>query len=445
MQTGAGMKIAIVCDNASFRMGGEAAIPLRFFRSFRALGARPVLLTHARVRTELQEILTPEELQNTVFFEDLWLQKQIFSLGRLLPLRLREIFIYGLIASLTERRQARHLRKLARDGALDVVFQPIPISPKVLSLITVPGTPVFFGPLNGAMDYPPAFRTKSGPVSDAVIAAGRAMAEPLHYLFPAKRRAAGIFVSNPRTLAALPRATRQAMKYRSYDATVDSDHWRQSGARNSVDSRHFLYVGRLVDWKAVDIAIRAAHALDGRARLTIVGDGPERARLEALAATGPAEITFAGHLTHQALLGLYGSVCAQLLPSLREAGGNVCMEALATATPVIATRWGGPSDVVRDGHDGILIAPESEDALIRGFAEAMTRLMDDPTLAQKMGARGRARVLDAFGWQAKARDYLALFQAAAAGTRTDPGPEKLADIHPAHQDSEHVNVAWQLG
>jgi hypothetical protein len=63
-----GIANVIVCDSASFRMGGEAATPLRFFRAFRALGAQVTLLTHDRVRPELTKTLTSDELGQIVFF-----------------------------------------------------------------------------------------------------------------------------------------------------------------------------------------------------------------------------------------------------------------------------------------------------------------------------------------------------------------------------------------
>lgn len=438
------LSIAIVCENASFRMGGEAAIPLRFFREFRAAGHSVRLLTHARVRPELSGLLTPEEFEDTVFFEDLPVQKLIHRASGRLPSRLREIFVNGVISMMTEARQARHLRAAA-PGRFDIVFRPVPISPKAISLLTVPGVPVFYGPLNGAMDYPPAFRGKEGGATAALIAAGRRLSRPLHRLFPAKGQAAGIFLSNPRTLAALPANTARVPKYRSYDATVDATQWRQvvrgeGGGEISAD--HFLYVGRLVDWKAVDYAIRAVHALSGRARLTVVGDGPERARLERMAAGGPGRIEFLGYLPHDALRALYGDICAQLLPSLREAGGNVCMEALAAGVPVIATGWGGARDVVRDGVDGILVPPENEAALIAGFAEAMERFIAEPERARAMGLRGRQRVLDGYSWAAKARDYLEVFRATLEG-RAPPGrPGEALEIHPDHQSPETANGAW---
>jgi glycosyltransferase involved in cell wall biosynthesis len=357
-------------------------------------------------------------------------------------LRLREVFVYSAIGLLTERRQTRHLREMAGTGRVDVVFQPVPISPRALSLVKLPGKPVFFGPLNGAMDYPSSFRRKSGPVSDLLIRAGRQIAEPLHRLFSAKARAAGVFLSNPRTLDALPKVMRRVTRYRSFDATVDSKQWRHVSRGTAVAPDHFLLVGRLVDWKAVDCAIRAIHALNGRARLTIVGDGPERAALERLAATGPGQIDFAGYQSHDHVRDLYDRVTAQLLPSLREAGGNVCMEALAAGVPMIATRWGGALDVIRDGVDGNLIAPDSEGHLIAGFAAAMRDLMDNPARAAAMGAAGRARVLEAFSWQTKARDYLTIFEQTRNSAPSTKPDGHLIDAHPGHADPAHRNCAW---
>lgn len=404
------------------------------------MGVHVTLLTHERVKPELLETLREDELADVIFFPDGAAQKALFSIGKVLPSRLRELFVFSLIGSLTERRQAKHLARMEREGQVDVVFQPVPISPRAISLVSMRETPVFFGPLNGAMDLPPAFRARSGFVSDFLVSAGRAIAEPLHVLFPAKSQAAGVFVSNPRTLNALPKAMRAVPRYRSFDATVDSEKWRQISRGSFVEPDHFLYVGRLVDWKAVDLAVRAVHALGGRARLTIVGDGPERSALEKLAGAGPGRIEFLGYQPHNQIIELYRRVTAQILPSLREAGGNVCMEALAAGVPMIATRWGGAVDVIRDGIDGLLIAPDSETDLINGIVRAMQDLMENPRRAAEMGAAGRQRVLDAFSWQTKARDYLAVFDHEIHSPESMPAGAVLKDAHP---QSVHLNFAWR--
>lgn len=436
------MKIAITCGNASFRMGGEAAIPIQFFRQFRAIGHDVRLLTHARVEAELTETFSEDELADVHFVSDSLFQSLVWKLGRPLPSRLREIFATGVVSLSTEIRQRKLLRRMICAGEIDVVFAPTPISPKMLSMIRLKGVPVFFGPLNGAMDYPPAFGRRSGQLTDRIIAAGRGFSELAHRLFPAKRDAAGLFLSNPRTLQALPRATHSVPKYKSFDATVDSDLWGNVERSGDIDASQFLYVGRLVDWKAVDLAIRAVHELGGRARLTIVGDGPERPRLEALAAEGPAQVAFTGHLTHLEIRAMYPRVCALILPSLREAGGNVCMEALAAGVPVIAARWGGPADVVIDGVDGFLVPPVGEDELVAGFAKAMRRFMEVPSLSRSMGAAGRSRVLEAFSWRRKAMDIATVFERHLVHDYAGWGP-RLGEAHAHHHSGDAlINPAW---
>jgi glycosyltransferase involved in cell wall biosynthesis len=431
--------VAIVCSNASFRWGGEAAIPLRFFQYFRDIGLTVYLLTHVRVQAELEEALSAEELAYVIFFPDTKSQKWIYKKTMSWPSALKESFVYHVNHLVTEAQQKKKLREMTSDGLIDVVYMPTPISPKVISLINDVGAPTVFGPLNGAMNYPLTFQPKSGRVVEALIAFGRWAAEPLHFLFPAKRNAAAILVSNPRTIEGLPRAVRRAAIMRSYDATIEAARWRNVIHAPHNPPTEFLSVGRLVDWKAFEYAILAAHRVEG-ALLTIVGDGPERPRLEKIAAEGPATITFKGFMNHDELLALYPYVIAQILPSLREAGGNVCLEALAAGVPVIATKWGGMTDVVADGVDGFLISPNSEEALIAGIAAAMKALKND-TMRARYGR----------GWACPRHRGIRL-------AREGDGPQTcfeqclagnvpaMSDAHPSHSAEAqglHRNLAWR--
>jgi glycosyltransferase involved in cell wall biosynthesis len=421
----AGKRIVIVADTASLFQGGEAAMPVRFFQYFRKAGAQPTLFCHARSTEDLRRVLTEDELASVVFFEDTLPQKTIWRIGKALPQRLQEVFSYAAIRMLTERRQRAEICRRIRRGELDFVYQPVPISPKVISMIARVGVPTFFGPLNGNIEYPPALRKETSKIVEMIVRAGRIIAEPLHYVFRAKRLAAGLFVCNARTLHALPIATREVPKFRTYDATIEADRWRRVERKCKIDANHFIYVGRLVDWKAVDIAIDAVQRLDG-ARLTIVGDGPDRERLENLAGKG-GKVTFRGFLNHDELMLLYEDVSAQLLPSLREAGGNVCLEGLAASVPVIATNWGGASDIIRNGVDGFLVEPISRDHLVEGFVSAMSEIMRKPGLGLEMGANGRKRALTEFDWAQKARDYLSVFEESVA--RTGAKADEIRNAH----------------
>lgn len=111
----------------------------------------------------------------------------------------------------------------------------------------------------------------------------------------------------------------------------------------------FLLVSALVPNKRVDLAVRA---FAGRPeRLVVVGEGPERARLERLA---PANVCFRGWVDDEELDRLYAGCRALVHPGLEDFG-MVMAEALAAGRPVIACREGGALDIVRDGETGLLV------------------------------------------------------------------------------------------
>jgi glycosyltransferase involved in cell wall biosynthesis len=82
---------------------------------------------------------------------------------------------------------------------------------------------------------------------------------------------------------------------------------------------------------------------------------------------------------------------------------------MATAKPVIATRWGGPLDYL-DSSCGILVAPQSYEELVNGFAEAMQKLIDHPELAKAMGEAGRKRAVRDFDWQRRIDRIIGIYR-----------------------------------
>ncbi|HQR17685.1 MAG TPA: glycosyltransferase [Gemmatimonadales bacterium] len=158
-----------------------------------------------------------------------------------------------------------------------------------------------------------------------------------------------------------------------------------------------LFVGRLIERKGAEFAIRALAELRRRgrgARLTVVGDGPDRPRLEALikelGLLGVVDLT--GTLSHDAVSAHYRSAAVLLMPAVtdwkgeQEGFGMVLVEAMASGLPVVATRSGGIPDVVTDGATGLLVPERDASAL----AAAAARLLDDPTLAARLAGAARA-------------------------------------------------------
>jgi glycosyltransferase involved in cell wall biosynthesis len=115
--------------------------------------------------------------------------------------------------------------------------------------------------------------------------------------------------------------------------------------------------GALIPLKGQALVIEALKALPG-VSLILVGDGPERARLETLAAPLGERVRFLGNRPHAELPGLLAAADAMVLPSRREGLANVWVEALACGTPLVITDVGGAREVVRGPDAGRLVAQE---------------------------------------------------------------------------------------
>ncbi|HEX7171903.1 MAG TPA: glycosyltransferase [Candidatus Limnocylindria bacterium] len=149
------------------------------------------------------------------------------------------------------------------------------------------------------------------------------------------------------------------------------------------DDGFLLVAARLLAYRRIDIAVQACTAL-GR-ELVVVGEGPERRRLEALA--GPS-VTFLGHIDRPALLDLFARCHAYITPGIEDFG-IAPVEAMAAGKPVIAFGSGGVTETVEDGVTGILVHRQEADA----FADAIQRI--DELGADPSALRGRARRFDA--------------------------------------------------
>lgn len=160
------------------------------------------------------------------------------------------------------------------------------------------------------------------------------------------------------------------------------------------DRTELLYVGRLAADKGVIHLLEAMRCCP-RARLTIVGDGPERERLQA-AARGIAHVQFAGRTAPEQVPAWLAQAGIVVLPSLRNEGlPNVLLEAMAAGLVVIASRNAGIPDLVRDGENGLLVEPGDSHALAR----AIQAVSEDAELRARLRQRARSDV-QAYAWPA---------------------------------------------
>jgi glycosyltransferase involved in cell wall biosynthesis len=237
----------------------------------------------------------------------------------------------------------------------------------------------------------------------------------MNWLIPGKRKAALLVVANARTRNALPATLRRVETLTMPENGVDLTLFTPTRDRpESSGQVRLAFVGRLIDWKRVDLLIDACISIAGTTPLAlhIVGDGPCLEPLKLQAGPLGDRVTFHGAVDQTAVARILADCDVLVLPSMLECGGAVVLEAMAMGKPVIATRWGGPADYL-DVSCGVLIDPRTPEAFVRDLAEAIQKLAGAPALRTRLGAAGRARVERDFDWRAKAGYMLSIYRAVA--------------------------------
>jgi glycosyltransferase involved in cell wall biosynthesis len=235
------------------------------------------------------------------------------------------------------------------------------------------------------------------------------------------RRADLVLVASPQYAATSPMLQEGADKVRVVPLGILPEQFEQPDAeevqrlRREYGGDFVLFSGRHRYYKGIDVLVRAAQSI--KATVVIAGDGPERARCEALARDLGVRAVFPGPLSQAALVNHLHGCAVFAFPSVArsEAFGISMLEAHACGKPVVATRLGtGVEFVNADGETGLNVTPGDPEAL----AEALNRLLDDPALRERMGVCARERVGREFRADHVARREFELYEevlARAAG------------------------------
>jgi glycosyltransferase involved in cell wall biosynthesis len=193
------------------------------------------------------------------------------------------------------------------------------------------------------------------------------------------------------------------------------------------DPFRFLSIGGLLHLKGFDLGLRAFARFQARFPATeywIIGDGPERKRLEKLAHNLgiAAKMRFWGTIPRDEVLEKLADCDVLVHPSLHESGGWVCLEAMAARRPVICLDLGGPALQVTE-ETGIKIPAISPSQAIADLSLAMEELARDPARRARLGQSGRERVSRLYNSEEKGKYLADLYdQAASAKLQGDLRP-----------------------
>jgi phosphatidyl-myo-inositol dimannoside synthase len=179
-----------------------------------------------------------------------------------------------------------------------------------------------------------------------------------------------------------------------------------------------LFIGRLVELKGLAYLIEAAGLLRGSigTRIVVIGIGPERDRLEALARDRNVDVDFRNKVPDAELQQAFLTSDILVLPSIIDARGDTeglgvaLLDAMSYGIPAIASRVGGIPDIIEDGVSGLLVPPADP----RALAQAIERVARDPAYAQRLVEGGRERLRTHFSWDVITAKWEAVYSEIAA-------------------------------
>jgi glycosyltransferase involved in cell wall biosynthesis len=310
----------------------------------------------------------------------------------------RGVYLYYAMWQWGAYRVARHL---TRTIAFDCVHHVTFVGVRAPSFMGLLGLRFILGPVSGGESVPRALRvgmTRAARWRELVrdLANWAIHADPL--MRSSFRRAERIFLTTPESLGLIPEQFREKSRVQlGIGLSREYLGWTNQKRNQPSTGLRLLYVGRLLEWKGLDLAIHAVRRLRDRgvvARFTIVGDGPAREGLERLAeelGLGK-DMRWVAWLPHEQLHGHYYQHDLLLFPSLRDSGGMVVLEALAHGLPVVCTDRGGPGVIV-DRRCGRVVrtSGRTKDEVIGGMSDALHELNADRMLLKKLSAGARAR------------------------------------------------------
>jgi glycosyltransferase involved in cell wall biosynthesis len=368
------------------------------------------VMTRSNNRALIEEALATEPMPNVQ-----WIYLDLPSWARFWKKGQRGVRFYYSLWQIVAYRKAR---KLHRDVCFDLAHHVTFVNywlPTFLPLLPIP---FVWGPVGGGESTPRSFRSflsLRGRMYETTREFARALGELNPYVRFTARRAAMALATTHETEGRLRElGCRNVSVFTQASLPAEEIHqFAEIAPRHDAPFRVFS-MGRLVHLKGFDLGLRAFaqfHARFPESEYWLIGDGPERKRLEQLAMKlGVARATkFWGMMPREQAIATSFQCDILLFPALHESGGCVSVEAMAAGRPVICLDLGGPALQVTEAT-GIKIPVTSAEQAVTDLASAIERLALDPSRRAKLGEAGRLRIDQEFNWDRKGEQLALLYQ-----------------------------------
>lgn len=298
----------------------------------------------------------------------------------------------------------RLIKRELKSGEYDIIHRITPVTPTVGSpLASWTNVPMVIGPMNGGLPWPDEYPELRKKENEFLVPLRKA-----YKLFPYYRktydRIRAAIAGSRHTMTEIPKSflgRKTLMPENGVDPRrfAIADDWTPPRRRF-----RFITVGRLVPYKGLWLTLKAMR--DSRTlrdcELFVVGDGPERENIEAMVREYnlTEQVNMLGWLDQRELGQLLSESQCFVFPSLREFGGGVVLEAMASGLPSIIVDYGGPQDLI-DERSGILLPMRPKEELVPELRKAMEQLAGDHDQCRSYALHAIDQVKTKFTWAAK--------------------------------------------
>ena len=294
----------------------------------------------------------------------------------------------------------------------DLVHRITPMSPTLPSpMAKWSPVPFVLGPLNGGLKWPPGFGQELSREKEWMsYLRGAHRLLPYHRASSAK--AAAILAAFPHTIADLPEKCRDRV-IDFPEVGIDPDLFSAPPERSRGDTMTILYAGRLVPYKCPDVLLLALAKRPElrRHRILIVGDGPERQRMDQIVREHDLGscVEFMGRVSQAQVGQIMREAHIFVFPSIRELGAGAVVEAMACGLTCLVVDYGAPGCLVAPER-GVRVPLGNKDQLVARFATELAALVENPARVKALGAAAREYALRCYSWEAKAKKTLEVYR-----------------------------------
>jgi glycosyltransferase involved in cell wall biosynthesis len=411
------MKRVLLCAyQCGEAMGSVSQIGWEWY-SRMAKETKLTLVTHIRNKASLTKSGAPIGDSEIIYIDTEWFASPLYKLAqKLLPGKEHAIFMLSsLDYFLYDQIALKVLKeKMSQGVSWDLIHIVTPVSTFTPSCLHKLQIPLIIGPLNSGLTTPKGF-SEIMKAEASWLYPTRYLGRFLDFLLNSSKNTKTILTATKATLSSLP-AKVHSRCIKMIENGVDLNRFSATSWPNSpslTNPLKILFVGRVIPVKGLPMLLSAISKVKEKlpVELTVIGDGSELnyCKEKAKELNISKEVKFLGALPLDKVAEHMQNAHVFCLPSVRESGGAVLLEAMASARPVVAIDFGGPSEIV-DKEVGILIPAKNTEFVISHLITTFIDIFENPKKWRLLGENGRKQAETKYTWSVKIQTALEIYQ-----------------------------------